>query len=190
MALMDRLRRRPSPEEVVKAHGAYVARLLYRLFGPGSDIDDVYQAVFVEVLRALPGFEERAKLSTWIHRITLNVAYQEMRLQTRERASRSAEDLECATADLCHERDDFARADSRRLLYAGLASLDAKKRIAVVLHDVEGYTLKEISEHLGRPLQTVASQVRAGRAELARFVAEAESVGRGLTAPGVREAKA
>jgi RNA polymerase sigma-70 factor (ECF subfamily) len=175
MALMDRLRRRPSPEEVVKAHGPHVARLLWRLFGPSADIDDVYQAVFVEVLRSLPAFEGRAKLSTWIHRITLNVAYQEMRLQCRERASRVGDALEHATADLCQPGDDFARADSRRLLYAGLAALDAKKRIAVVLHDVEGYTLKEISEHLGRPLQTVASQVRTGRAELARFVAEAES---------------
>lgn len=174
MALIDRLRRRATPEEVVQEHGRHVARLLYRLFGPGADIDDVYQAVFVEVLRSLPAFRGHAKLSTWIHRIALNVAYQEMRMQYRERAVRCSDDPEPLIADLTDECDGYAQADSRRALYAGLASLDAKKRIVVLLHDVEGYTLKEIGEQLGRPLQTVASQVRTGRAQLAHFMAQDE----------------
>lgn len=172
MALIDHLRRRPVPEEVVKAHGRHVARLLYRLFGPDADIDDVYQAVFVEVLRSLPAFRGHAKLSTWIHRIALNVAYQEMRLQYRERAVRCPGDPEVVIADMPDQSDGFAQADSRRALYDSLCQLDAKKRIVVLLHDVEGYTLKEIGEQLGRPLQTVASQVKTGRAELARFMAE------------------
>lgn len=173
MALIDRLRRRPRPEEVVRDHGRHVARLLYRLFGPDADIEDVYQAVFVEVLRSLPAFKGRAKLSTWIHRITLNVAYQEMRVQYRERAVRCAGDPELLIADTPAAGCAFDRSDARRALYRGLERLDAKKRIAVLLHDVEGYTLKEVGEQLGRPLQTVASQVKSGRAELARFMAEA-----------------
>ena len=56
------------------------------------------------------------------------------------------------------------------ILYEALATLDPKKRMAVVLHDIEGMTLKEISEHLGKPLQTVASQVRSGRSDLAAYL--------------------
>ncbi len=171
LALIDRLKGRPDPAAVVRDHSRHVTRLLHRLFGPGADIDDVYQAVFVEVLRSLPTFRGHAKLSTWIHRITLNVAYQEMRLQYRERAVRTSEDPEPLIADMHDETDAFAQSDSRRALYAGLQVLDAKKRIVVLLHDVEGYTLKEIGEQLGRPLQTVASQARTGRAELAHFIA-------------------
>lgn len=176
MALIPRFGR-PKPADVVREHGPHVARLLRRIFGPGSDIDDAYQAVFVEVLRSLPSFQGRSKLRTWIHRIALNVAYQEMRMQYREARVRAADDVEVVMEQVGTSADETARADSRRLLYAGLESLDPKKRIAVVLHDVEGYTLREIGEHLGRPLQTVASQVRSGRAQLARFVAESEAVG-------------
>ena len=52
-----------------------------------------------------------------------------------------------------------------------LAILDPRQRIAVVMHDIEGFTLKEISKTLGRPLQTVASQLHAGRTRLCAWVA-------------------
>ena len=174
MALMDRLRGRPTPEQVVRDHSQGVACQLRRIFGPRADIDDVFQAVFVEVLRSLPAFKGRSKLKTWIHRITLNVAYQEMRMQYREKAVRTGDDLETVMADVPCEEDDIARSESLALLYAGLETLDPKKRMAVVLHDVEGYTLKEVAEMLGRPLQTVASQVKTGRGLLARYLADAD----------------
>ena len=159
------------PEQVVRDHKDDVARQLKRIFGPSADIDDVFQAVFVEVIRSLPSFRGKSKLRTWIHRITLNVAYQEMRMQYREREVRSQADIELIAVggDL---ETGYDETESRRMLYRGLEKLDPKKRIAVTLHDIEGYTLKEIGEQLGRPLQTVASQVRAGRAQLASWFEE------------------
>ena len=38
------------------------------------------------------------------------------------------------------------------------------------MHDIEGLTLREISEAVGRPLQTIASQLRAGRKQLADWM--------------------
>jgi RNA polymerase sigma-70 factor, ECF subfamily len=168
VALIDRLLGRPTPEEVVREHRAMVARLLHRIFGPRADIDDVFQAVFVEVLRSLPNWAGRAQLKTWIHRITLNVAYQEMRLRYREQRLRvKVEDVETFAHDRQSAEDDAIQSEAARQLYTALESVDPKKRIAVILHDLEGHTLKEVSEILGRPLQTVASQVKFGRAELA-----------------------
>lgn len=175
MALIDRLRRRPTAEHVVHAHGADVTRLLRRIFGPGADVDDVFQAVFVEIIRSLPAFRGNSQLKTWIHRITLNVAYQEMRFRYRERAVRSAEDAETLMEAWTNDTDDFARSDALHMLYEGLEQLDPKKRIALVLHDIEGYTLKETGELLGRPLQTVASQVKSGRSQLANWYAAQEA---------------
>ena len=51
-----------------------------------------------------------------------------------------------------------------------LAELDPRQRAAVVMHDLEGKTLQQVSRELGRPLQTVASQVYAGRERLARLL--------------------
>lgn len=156
------------PEQVVRDHAPTVAKQLRRIFGPTADIDDVFQAVFVEIIRSLDGFEGKSKLKTWIHRITLNVAYQEMRMQYREREARSLADIDLIAVGGDHE-GRYDHDESRRMLYRGLQQLDPKKRLAVVLHDIEGYTLKEVGEAVGRPLQTIASQVRTGRAELAAW---------------------
>lgn len=159
--------RRPSPETVVREHGPAVHRHLLRIFGPRADVDDVFQNVFVEILRSLPGFQGKAQLSTWIRRITWNVAYQEMRLSYRR--------PQVATLDEAHllaEPEGAETAAARRQaigrLYQRLERLEPKLRMALVLHDIEGCTLKEVGEILGRPLQTVASQVRAARARLAQ----------------------
>lgn len=166
----------PDPETVVRQHGPTVIRLLRRVLGPREDVEDVAQAVFVEVLRSLPKFQGRAKLGTFIHRITLNVAYQELRTRCRDRKvwADTLVDFDELPSGRDME-DEVGRSRQVDMLYQALDELDPKKRIAVVLHDLEGRTLREISEDLGRPLPTIASQVRAGRAELAEWFGRRET---------------
>ena len=162
--------RRPDPEEVVREHGAAVHRQLRRIFGPDTDVDDVFQAAFVEILRSLHGFKGRSKLSTWIRRITWNVAYQEMRLRYHHQRLVSLD--EASTPGPSHTEPDelVFKRQAMRNLYAGLESLGPKKRMPLVMHDIEGMTLREISQILGRPVQTVASQLQAGRKQLAEWM--------------------
>jgi RNA polymerase sigma-70 factor (ECF subfamily) len=156
-----------TPAEVVRQHGPAVLSRLRRMFGVHAEIDDTFQQVMLEVVRGLPAFAGRSELSTWIHRITLNVAYQRMR-----RSYRAVGVVALDTVTEPQSDDDDAltlleRAEAARLLHACLEMLPPKRRVAVVLHDIEGLTLKAIGEHIGSPLQTVASQLKAGRAELA-----------------------
>ncbi|OGQ77870.1 MAG: hypothetical protein A2289_01655 [Deltaproteobacteria bacterium RIFOXYA12_FULL_58_15] len=158
----------PDPELVVREHGPMVHRHLKRIFGPQADTDDAFQMVFIEVLRSLPSFRGQAKLSTWIRRITWNVAYQEMRSQYRRPKIVSFEDD--GHGDDLDAESEAATHEALGHLYTGLENLDPKQRMAVVMHDIEGQTLKEISQALGRPLQTVASQLRAGRSQLCAWM--------------------
>jgi RNA polymerase sigma-70 factor (ECF subfamily) len=165
--VIGRLLWRPDPEAVVRQFGPQVFRQLRRIFGPGADIDDVYQAVFIEVLRSLPGFVGRSKLSTWIQRITWNVAYQEMRMQYRRQREQSLDEEAALAADESLETQIDRRAEMARL-YAALTDLDPKERAVVIMHDIEGQTLRHIGQELGRPVPTVASQLYAGRECLAK----------------------
>jgi RNA polymerase sigma-70 factor (ECF subfamily) len=173
---------RSSPEQVVRDHGPMVHRQLKRIFGPRADVEDTFQNVFIEVLRSLPSFRGRSKLSTWIRRITWNVAYQEMRVQYRRPRAYAFDEERDATTELRDIENRVEEREELRRLYAGLEQLDPKQRMAVVLHDIEGLTLKEIGKALGRPLQTVASQLHAGRARLSAWM-------RGEQPEGSRKAK-
>jgi len=186
MSALDTLLARPDPAAVVREHGPDVYRRLKRIFGPRADVDDAYQNVFVEVLRSLPAFRGQARLSTWIRRIVWNVAYQEMRLQYRA-ASTTPLDLHPALAGAPLEAD-LEQRDSWRLLYVALRELDPRQRLVVVMHDVEGCTLKEIGEATGRPLPTVASQLAAGRGHLARNLSASAALC-GESAPVTLEAE-
>jgi len=172
----------PSPEQVIRAHAAQVHSDLRRIFGPRADLDDVSQSVFVEILRALPRFEGRSRLKTWVRRITWNVAYQEMRLAYRLKRWESHDEIEAVAP----RRDDpETRAELGRL-YDALERLAPKQRVVVLLHDVEGQSLKEIGEALGRPLQTVASQLRVGRKSLVEALGEKRRTSAGR-APGEKD---
>lgn len=174
-----------SPSEVVQQHGPTVLSRLRRMFGAHADVDDTFQQVMLEVVRGLPGFAGRSELATWIHRITLNVAYQRMRRSYRTAPVVALDSV----AEPASDDDDalavLERAEAARLLHACLELLPPKRRVAVVLHDIEGLTLKSIGEQLGSPLQTVASQLKAGRAELAQHMHRAL-----LDRPALRQRRA
>jgi RNA polymerase sigma-70 factor, ECF subfamily len=163
-------RAKPTAEDLVRTHGPTVWRLLQRMFGSDADIEDTFQQVMLELVRALPGFRGDSEVSTWVHRVALNIAYQRMRQQYRSNEV-ELEQAGSAPAEVDVEAE-VAGAQAARMLYACLEALPPKKRMAVVLHDIEGLTLRAIGERLGIPLQTVASQLQSGRAMLAEELRE------------------
>ncbi len=148
-------------DEVTRDYADQVYRQLKRTFGPKADVDDLFQNVFIEVLRSLPTWSGRARLGAWIRRVTTNVAYQEMRLSYR-RPTEVAYDEQ-----LEHSADTPERGARAAELYRALADLDPKLRIVVALYDIEGLTMKEIGTELGRPLPTIQSQLKVARTRLA-----------------------
>lgn len=184
LAVIGRFFGKPSPEEIVREHGPAVSRLLARMLGPRVQLEDVFQNVFLEVLRSLPRFEGRASLATWIHRITINVAYQEMRLRYSQRGMVPLEEAD-EPSSVENAESDLLRAERLTLIYDALEMIEPKRRIAVILHDIEGLPLREIAVQVGRPLQTVNSQLKAGRAEVAELVRQRHHA-RGLGKAGSR----
>src|SRR5437016_2315599 len=48
-------------------HEQWVARLVHRMRGPSSDLEDLVQEVFLQVIRSLRGFRDEARFSTWLY---------------------------------------------------------------------------------------------------------------------------
>jgi len=149
--------------KLYEAHVGAVLVQVARLVGPGSPAEDVTQEVFIEVYKALPTFKGDARFSTWLYRVTRNVAISYLR---RKRGS-EAVDLASyrALAEVVHQPD----LDARRqvgALWAALKELPFEAREAFVLFEIEGMPLNEIAALTSEPLHTVASRIRRTRERL------------------------
>jgi|SRR3989441_236683 len=143
---------------------AGVARRVARaVLSDPDDADDAAQDALLSALVKLDQYDPRRPFGPWLLRIVANAATD----RRRRRTVRRVEPLDPALVaggsrpDVVAER----RALSERLRGA-LAELPARRRMAVVLFDVEGYSHAEIAGILGIAEGTVRSEVFHARRRL------------------------
>jgi RNA polymerase sigma-70 factor (ECF subfamily) len=171
--LVTRCRRgeRVAFEQLYRAHRRHVAANLYRVLGDRTELDDLVQEVFVIAFRGMERFRGEAKLSTWLYRIAVNVALGRLRARARRPppvpVEPTAEEaaVEGTPETLLAQREDVAR------VYRVLARLAPKKRIVLVLHEIQGLDIKEIAEIVAAPLVTVRTRLHYARKEFYRLIA-------------------
>lgn len=144
----------------------YVRRHVGRLMGPGAEVDDVVQEIFVEVYDSLSDFEFRSKFKTWLYRVTRNVAISQMR-GTKETVDLG--DLQPLRAD-ARTLSKIEARDQVRALYTVLEQCKPESREAFILHEVEEMKLREIAEWTDTSINTIASRVRRTREKLRTFL--------------------
>lgn len=158
-------------ERLFLRHRGSVLALVHRLMGPGPELEDLVQDVFVQVLRTLGTFREEARFSTWLYRVALNVVLMHRRARGR-RPRLVAEEL--AQPPIETGPSAHATLESRRRVaafYALLERLSEKKRTVFVLHELEGLPPARIAELVQAPVLTVRTRLFYARKELAQLVA-------------------
>ncbi|MCC7534910.1 MAG: sigma-70 family RNA polymerase sigma factor [Deltaproteobacteria bacterium] len=159
-------------------HRHDVSRIVFRVMGPSADLEDVVQEVFVHVYRSLRSFRGDAKLSTWLHRLAVNVTLMHLR---RARSRPRFADVPVPEAphdlDVGSPQRHAERAERVRALYRALETLTEKKRTVFVLHDLEGLPAKEVAEIVGAPVLTVRTRLFYARREILSALAREPSLG-------------
>jgi RNA polymerase sigma-70 factor, ECF subfamily len=163
--------------QIYERHRHDVARLVYRMIGPRSDLEDVIQEVFVQVYKSLKDFRGQSKFSTWLHRVTVNVVLMHRRaarsrpIFTEQPASDAAVRSDEISPDEGVERRERMRAFGRLL-----DRLADKKRVVFVLHELEGVAPGEIAKIVGAPVLTVRTRLFYARREIEAMLAEEPSL--------------
>ncbi|MBW3660701.1 MAG: RNA polymerase sigma factor [Gemmatimonadetes bacterium] len=154
---------------VYDRHADRVWAVVRRIAGDDATAEDWAQEAWIKVFHALPSFRGEARISTWIHRIAVNVA-----LDGRRRLSvRPIGDAEPLPDEgLAHPIDPGKMVD-RIALERAIDRLPDGMREVLVLHDVEGYTHAEIGTSLGVAPGTSRSQLFKARAKLRAILAPA-----------------
>jgi RNA polymerase sigma-70 factor, ECF subfamily len=152
--------------ELVRRHRDRLWAVALRTTGDPEEASDAVQDALISAFRRAHTFRGEAQVTTWLHRIVVNACLDRM----RRRASKATEPLpdddrgrELATP----AADDPAETGERRAdVLAALRQLNDDQRAALVLVDMEGYSVEEAAEMLGCAPGTVKSRCARGRVRL------------------------
>lgn len=149
-----------------------------RTSGSPDDAADALQDAMVAAFRRAGSFRGEAAVTTWLHRIVVNACLD----QHRRRKSRPTTTWIETLHEREHDHDDVANRELQIELERALSELPAEQRAAIVLVDVQGYSVDDAATILECPTGTVKSRCSRGRAKLAKRL---EHVRNPDLAPGV-----
>jgi RNA polymerase sigma-70 factor (ECF subfamily) len=147
-------------------------RYCARMTGAAVDGEDVLQEALVKAIDAFPPAEPIANLEGWLFRIAHNAALDFLRRRARLEALRSDEDPEMVI-------DPVATTDNRAIAAASLRTfmrLPVAQRSSVILMDVLGYSLEEISGFTDTSIPAIKAALHRGRARLRELAQEPEDL--------------
>lgn len=149
------------PEQIIKMYSDMVYRLAFARTGVKEDADEVYQEVFLRLLKKRPVFESHEHCKAWLLRVTINCSNTLLASLWKKRTVALEEDL------------PFQEKDSLEL-YEELSKLPQKYRDVIHLFYYEELSVADISKILHRKESTVRTQLTRARTMLKEILEEEE----------------
>jgi RNA polymerase sigma-70 factor (ECF subfamily) len=164
-------------ERLIRPHMDRLYRLAWRLAGQKAQAEDLFQELLIKAYGKLDELATIEEPGSWMARMMYNLFIDERRRFARQRL-RTVGDGEMPGDGIAGLSgcEDPVRDNERRqqilALDSALGQLSDEHRVVVLLHDTEGYKLKEIQELTGIPVGTVKSRLHRARARLREILTQ------------------
>ncbi len=166
--LLEAARARDSraQEALYLAHAPFVRRLLTRILGPSSDVDDLTQEVFMRAFRRIDAVETEDGLRPWLSTIAVFVAKEALRARRRKRwlSFLPTDELPEPPANGGPREESAARA-----FYDVVAKLPADEAIVLTLRLVDGMSVDDVAHALSLSSSMVKRRCAEARARFLRL---------------------
>ena len=139
---------------------------LYFFHGDEALACDVTQQVFLKLMTTIGQFRGEAEFSTWLYRLVVNACLDSARSRKSDAFIADRSRLEAVGLPGAQE-DDYARAQTGKLVRSAVSTLPPKFRIAVLLRYFEDLSYEQMAEALHCSMGTVASRLSRGHKILA-----------------------
>jgi len=163
-------------KELVTRHYRVVYATVLRLTG-GRELEDTVQEVFIQLFKALPHFRYESAFSTFLYRLTVNTSVREVRKMTtlssliavgREKIEKMLD----SSPDHDGPYSELEKEENALIVRKAMFDIPPDLRLLLTLHEVEGMTLREISEITKTPVTTIASRINKAKIMLLKKVGE------------------
>jgi len=131
--------------ELVRRYAVKLSRFAERLLRDATEAEDVVQETFLKLWQRAHEYEPKARVTTWLHRITHNLAVDRLRARGRLKPLPDEEEMPISA------RQATLLDEKRRVvaLEAALSALPERQANAIVLVHLHGLTGAEAAEVLG-----------------------------------------
>jgi RNA polymerase sigma-70 factor (ECF subfamily) len=167
--LMGRIARSDAQafEILVQRHQGRILNLIYRTIGDRIHAEDVAQEVFLRVWLAAKDYSPKAKFTTWLYRIAVNLCLDNLKSAHRKQPfmhlytgvdNPGENDGVLNGCDSAPSPEELLiDAEESHRIFAALQALPTNQRLAVVLTKFDGLSYNEISQALGCSVSAVES---------------------------------
>lgn len=146
-------------EIIYRAYSSPVYSVCLRFTRVPAQAEDLLQETFIEVIRSIGNFRGEAPVGFWIRQVAVSKALMFLRSAWYKRGQSLDDDWEEIMTGSYVSHGSPTQPEQAIDLDSALGTLPAVSRAVVWLHDVEGYTHKEIGSLLGKSESFSKSQL-------------------------------
>lgn len=158
-------------EELVGRYERQVANTVKGMLGDTAAAEDVGQETFIRFYRSLEKFRGDSALGTYITRIAINLALNEIKKQKKVISFFYRKNVDNVKEnDLAEQGNRENESESKELVDKALQNLRPEFRMVVILRMLQGYSTKEAASILNIPVGTVLSRLARAQNDLKRIL--------------------
>ena len=158
---------------LVRRYQSRVLGLAYRYIGDRGSAEDLAQEAFLRVYKARERYEPRAKFSTWLYRIVVNLCLNEIRWRKGRPSMALAVSTETSSnlnVDVTDEEPEpsetMEEAELAATIREIIGTLPENQRIAILLNKYEGQSYQEVAEAMDLSVMAVKSLLTRARVKI------------------------
>jgi RNA polymerase sigma-70 factor (ECF subfamily) len=159
-------------EELITRYQSRVFGMARKYFRNESDAEDVVQTIFTKTFQKLSSYKGTAPFEHWFMRLSLNACYDALR-RKRNRPDQTISDMlfddeswQDRLSNIPDASDRVGLEEARELVYTVLGQISDRARIVLTLQELEGRSIREITEITGWSESLVKVQAFRARKEM------------------------
>lgn len=160
-------------EQLLKPHLKHLYKLAYRFTRQRDDAEDLVQDLLLKLYPRLEEMQLIDNLIPWLSKVLFRQYVDQYRRKQRSPISYIDDEeavYETHASDMAGPAERMNSELTQGILNEALSRLNEDQRLLVMLHDVEGYGLQEISAMINVPLGTLKSRLSRARAKLREII--------------------
>jgi len=158
---------------LVARHQPRLWAVALRVMRNPDDAADALQDAYIAAFRRAGSYRGDAQVTTWLHRVVVNACLDRLRRMKSRAAEPLPVDLDrSARFGIADTERPLEVEQERSRVAAAMATLNPDQRAALVLVDMQGYSVEEAARILGCAVGTVKSRCARGRARLVPLLVE------------------